>query len=298
MIETEYTPSESTETPSPMADALVATETQAHDLLRQRDWQSAIQLYDQLLSSPTIQSTTEQTIAHLIGRTECQLELKLYDNLVVDCRRLLLLLLETDASSTVSRVRRRLIHGLYRLKRYTEAETACCDWSQSMVGQATTTEMVKWLDRYRTVIQIANGQKSNQRISLHRLDKEMGVLDAKLEIWAANHSDPDRFHRFSSETTLEQSAEAAESTMDQDKLDTDESSLLTTDKSPVNNGEVVLASNDVSSSAITCTYCSISFNDRMELRAHCQTEQHQNVIMSDEGWFSELEVGISVLIFY
>lgn len=37
--------------------------------------------------------------------------------------------------------------------------------------------------------------------------------------------------------------------------------------------------------AIVCFYCSISFNDRAELRAHCQTESHQNVIMSDEGNF-------------
>lgn len=35
--------------------------------------------------------------------------------------------------------------------------------------------------------------------------------------------------------------------------------------------------------ATTCSYCSITFNDLSELRTHCQTESHQNVIMSDEG---------------
>lgn len=32
-----------------------------------------------------------------------------------------------------------------------------------------------------------------------------------------------------------------------------------------------------------CTYCAMTFRDKAELRAHCATEQHQRVIMSDEG---------------
>lgn len=38
---------------------------------------------------------------------------------------------------------------------------------------------------------------------------------------------------------------------------------------------------------VTCTYCSLSFVDKIQLRGHCQTEAHQRVIMSDEGrdWF-------------
>lgn len=34
---------------------------------------------------------------------------------------------------------------------------------------------------------------------------------------------------------------------------------------------------------ITCTYCAITFRTRADLRQHCQTETHQNVLMSDEG---------------
>lgn len=289
MIETESI-SDSTDASSVMADAFVATESQAHDLLCQKEWQSAMQLYDQLLTCPNASLVTkpskERTIAYLIGRTECQLELKLYENLVTDCRRLLLLLIETDATSTVSRIRRRLIHGLYRLKRYTEAEAACCDWSQSMVCQATSADMLKWLDRYRTVIQIANGQKSNQRISLNRLDKEMVVLDAKLEIWATNNACQDRFHQIASGTTTgnKKADSTSEGTKGKDNNDMDDNAQKSDAADSVNNGDAPAGSNDVSSS-ITCTYCSITFGDRMELRAHCQTEQHQNVIMSDEGLF-------------
>jgi len=33
----------------------------------------------------------------------------------------------------------------------------------------------------------------------------------------------------------------------------------------------------------SCTYCGISFHLENQLRAHCATENHQTVIMSDEG---------------
>lgn len=34
---------------------------------------------------------------------------------------------------------------------------------------------------------------------------------------------------------------------------------------------------------MSCTYCGITFNDKMQLRGHCQTAEHQRMIMSDEG---------------
>lgn len=34
---------------------------------------------------------------------------------------------------------------------------------------------------------------------------------------------------------------------------------------------------------VLCTYCGLSFPDKIQLRGHCQTEEHQRVIMSDEG---------------
>ncbi|XP_030750107.1 probable helicase with zinc finger domain [Sitophilus oryzae] len=38
---------------------------------------------------------------------------------------------------------------------------------------------------------------------------------------------------------------------------------------------------------ISCIYCNVSFTDKMDLRAHCQTEMHEMMIMSDDGhdWF-------------
>lgn len=38
---------------------------------------------------------------------------------------------------------------------------------------------------------------------------------------------------------------------------------------------------------IVCIYCNLSFNDKAELRQHCLTQEHEAMIMSDEGhdWF-------------
>lgn len=52
--------------------------------------------------------------------------------------------------------------------------------------------------------------------------------------------------------------------------------------------------------ATYCSYCAISFETRNELRQHCQTESHQNVIMSYEGNFVVLltEKGTFNLMFF
>lgn len=54
---------------------------------------------------------------------------------------------------------------------------------------------------------------------------------------------------------------------------------------------------DLDQDETQCTYCGIAFSDRMELMAHCQTESHQNVIMSDEGKiFISLKARFSVVL--
>jgi hypothetical protein len=39
--------------------------------------------------------------------------------------------------------------------------------------------------------------------------------------------------------------------------------------------------------AIFCIYCNISFKDKLELASHCLTQEHEAMIMSDEGhdWY-------------
>lgn len=297
-------------------------ESQAHELVRRKEWVNAIQIFDQILSPTTsnFKITNVRIIGCLFGRTECYLEIKNYDAAIGDCRRLLKMLGETEeeACSTSARIKRRLIHALYKLKRYQEAEIVCRDWLNTMWGGAqNNTGLTKVLERYRTVIQIANGQKSNQRISVQRLDEEMSTLDNKLENWATHNLHQDYYSRFakiyptnqngakkqqnsnnnsnnvsSNSSSSSSSSSGGSLTSDiqlkiKDKphtssgIEDGQKQMVLSEKLAnisLNNGDSI-DDGDIT----TCTYCAITFSDRTDLRAHCQTEAHQNVIMSDEG---------------
>lgn len=290
-------------------------ESQAHELVRRKEWLNAIQIFDQILS-PTASNfkiTNVRIIGCLFGRTECYLELKNYEAAIGDCRRLLKMLSETEeeACSTSARIKRRLIHSLYKLKRYQEAEIVCRDWLNTMWGGAqNNTGLTKVLERYCTVIQIANGQKSNQRISVQRLDEEMSTLDNKLENWATHNLHQDYYSRFAKTYPASQNGAKKHSSNNSNNVSSNSSSsssssggsttsdiqLKIKEKPLIDDGQKQIVLNEKlanfsinngdsidDSDITTCTYCAITFSDRTDLRAHCQTEAHQNVIMSDEG---------------
>lgn len=252
----------------------------AHDLVRQKDYTNAINEYDSILSPTTTNFKTpkDQIIGCLVGRTECYLQLKNYDAAVVDCKRLLKMIAElADVTSTRFRIRRRLIHALYKLKRFQEAETVCREWISCPQVNA---DMLKVLERYRTVIQLINGHKSNSRISIQRLDEEMATIDSKLETWAIHNLPQDKFSRVTKQfpTNNHTTSKKGLTTESKSKEKSENQFLKTLEKVSKLN-----ISNGDDSDGITCTYCAVNFLDRTELRAHCQTESHQNVIMSDEG---------------
>lgn len=302
-------------------------ETQAHDLVRRKEWANALQIFDELLSpsANNFKFPNVRVISCLVGRTECYMELKNYEGVITDCRRLLKMLnvIGEEVSSTTTRIRRKLIHALYKLKRFEEAENVCSEWLYTKWGSSLS----KVLERYRTVIQIANGQKSNQRISIQRLDEEMSILDNKLENWATHNLHQDYFSRFakpylnnqngakrnnnnnannnssSSNADLKTKDRIAENNFQKQidhqmaKVSLNNSNASSSSSSYNNDNEngtsnnskkltnLSLSSSSSSSSteAVSCTYCAINFSGRSDLRAHCQTEAHQNVIMSDEG---------------
>lgn len=99
------------------------------------------------------------------------------------------------------------------------------------------------LENLRTVLQMANGHKGSPKLTQQQLEEEMVSVERRLEAWTGLKSVD---NRVSDKNHFQQTV-------------------------------------DVSQGQVTCTYCSISFRDRIELRAHCQTEAHQTMIMSDEG---------------
>lgn len=260
-------------------------DTQAHDLVRRKEWPKAFAVYDQILSPSTnnFKTPKERIMACLFGRSECGLETNKHDSTISDCKRLLKMITDTDLTNTSARTRRRLIFSLYKLKRFAEAEQACKEWINSNCCPPTGSEIGKLLERYRTVIQMANGQKTNQRISQQRLDEEMIVIDEKLELWAISTLPIDRISKIINNSSSNLKINKIETTNISSTTTTNGKNLNSASAKKENNFQKQIDAITADGDSIVCSYCAISFADRSELRSHCQSEGHQNVIMSDEG---------------
>ncbi|XP_058833823.1 probable helicase with zinc finger domain [Topomyia yanbarensis] len=168
------------------------TESQASEHLRNRQWQKAKDIYDELLSTSqnNCKLSKERTISCLYGRTESCLELEKYDIVAEDCRHLLNLLNdnETGASravgstspvpssassssstssssssqnnptaTTESKVRKRLIHSLYKQQKYSEAEIILQEWANNHNHHQ---DINRYLDRLKSVLRMASANSS------------------------------------------------------------------------------------------------------------------------------------------
>lgn len=165
-------------------------ETQAQELLRHKEWASALGLFDQLLGYAAVKgSSKERLVVYLLGRSECCLELGRYEAVVSDCRKIIKLLGGSESSNNCgSRARRRLVHALFTLRRFAEAEAAAAEWIASSGGITNTNpEAVKMLERVRIGLQMANGQKNmnvkavSSAPSVPRMEDEILSLDYRLE---------------------------------------------------------------------------------------------------------------------
>lgn len=91
-------------------------EEQAQDFLRQKCWVQAIDLYNRLLNNKTI--SVEQVVSYLTDRAECYLELNNHQAVITDSKHIIKLSPDIN-NYNVCLARKRLIHSLYMLKRYT-----------------------------------------------------------------------------------------------------------------------------------------------------------------------------------
>lgn len=98
---------------------MTETEAQAHELVRRKEWSKALELYDQLLTTGlTKHVSKERVVACLLGRSECCLELGRHEAVVADCRKIIKLLADANENNNGSRARRRLVHALFSLRRF------------------------------------------------------------------------------------------------------------------------------------------------------------------------------------
>lgn len=102
---------------------MTETETQAHQLVQRKEWQRALELYDQVLASVTQNPhqkiyTKERIVACLLGRSECCLELGRHEAVVQDCRKIIKLLADGNEFHTGGKARKRLVYALFSLRRF------------------------------------------------------------------------------------------------------------------------------------------------------------------------------------
>ncbi|XP_066992775.2 probable helicase with zinc finger domain isoform X2 [Anabrus simplex] len=295
------------------------TEAQAHELLRRKEWCRAIELFDQLLAPGLNKGVPkEKLVGFLLGRSECCLELGRHEAVVSDCRRVIKLLADADTgNNNGARARRRLVHALFSLRRFAEAEAAAREWLASGNGAASQPEAMKMLERVRIVLQMANGQKSSGHrgvTSQQRLDEELLALDSRLESWTAlglpERSRRNRKHPVELIDDSNESEVLPENILPNSMMQLrrkhpvelvnsiDINTVLRQNNFQQSVDHVTMGIEDIQLDSRTddekplvpenvnnpvCSYCSVSFSDRLELRAHCQSESHQTMIMSDEG---------------
>lgn len=273
---------------------------QAHDMVRRRNWSRAIALYDQILAQLSVataaltKSQKDRQIACLLGRCECLLELAKYENCLTDARRVLTLLAadQNDCIASVSRTRRWLIHSLCKLKKFTEAEQIAKEWISEISGQPSFADISKTIERYRTIIQMVSGQKTNQKVPSSRLDDEMSMLDTKLDHWATNNLPLDKFSKLLSNKGLKKRENTGHNGVVNNSSSSCSSNSSNNTSVSLNTTTAIIQKTsemldnfkiENSDGTISCSYCAISCASKNELRQHCQTENHQNVIMSDQG---------------
>lgn len=123
-------------------------EHRAIEYLNHKQWSNAFFCFDQLLENAVAKSLpSERLVGYLLGRSQCSLELKKYDDVIHDCRHIISMLTD-DENAYSSRVRRNLVNALSALKRFGEAEQAALEW---VLRSDNSNEAKKMLDTVRLV---------------------------------------------------------------------------------------------------------------------------------------------------
>lgn len=129
-------------------------------------------------------------------------------------------------------------------------------------------EMIKTLERYKHFLQQLRSSSDS------KLADDINAVDKKIEHWAANNLTLDKFSKLLTNKGIRRK----DINFNGSKYTSKSNDLLsalkgTSDGVPEKNN----------SENLNCSYCFLNFENIVELRLHCQTDNHQKIIMSDEG---------------
>lgn len=247
----------------------------------------------------------------LLLRCTFSVELDQQEAVISDLRRALKLLTDMkDVHTTLCYVRRWLILALYRKQKLSQAEDMVREWLNQLYEMSEETKQpIAILERYLAIFQLSTGDRERgKRPQLAILDSEMQQLDEKLNNWIRDSMPGDQLtennlhpfrtmvnNRAKVKLLLEESlAKAASATSDgiksnpSDGSSEGEKETGHDDEQNNSKGKRRGKTNNKDQEGFSCTYCATSYASRGELTAHCQSESHQIVIMSDEGEFTEV----------
>lgn len=155
-------------------------ENRAIEYLNHKQWSNAFFCFDQLLENAVAKSMpSENFVGYLLGRSQCSLELKKYDDVIQDCRHIISMLTD-DENVYSARVRRNLINALFSLKRYAEAEQAALEW---VIRSDNSIEAKKMLDTVR-IWSVSKEDIPTPENQLNQINEEL-LLGDGLDSWIA-----------------------------------------------------------------------------------------------------------------
>ncbi|CAH1397953.1 unnamed protein product [Nezara viridula] len=265
-------------------------EAQAHELLRHREWVMALELFDQLISQAIAKGVAkERIVLYLLGRSECFVELGRHEAVVSDCRKIIKLLDGgNSANSNGARVWKRLVHALFTLQRFHEAEAAAVEWIAASGG---ITEAVRLLEQVRMVLQVINKRDMNRQLQYPSCGEEMFRSEFPPEVWNGHNLEEMKRNRKhpvklieSNELEQSQLAQLASLRLSNHEQFTVHQNIGLTFEQQFNEPPAMLIKPQQDKEPpLSCIYCGLCFRSRSDLKSHCMTESHQRVIMSDEG---------------
>lgn len=132
---------------------------------------------------------------------------------------------------------------------------------------ALFSEMMKSLERYKSFLQ----QLRSDNNSDSKFADDISALDTKIEHWAANNLTLDKFSKLLTNKGNRRK--------DMDSSHGSKSHGSKSTSKSTGDRESLKSNTD----NLSCSYCSLNFESIAELRLHCQTDNHQKIIMSDEG---------------
>lgn len=264
-------------------------------LMEQKDWKSASATFDEVLqpSSENFNLHKDVISTALLGHLIAAFESKDYVETIADARKLLKLLVSGPKTiSTELHTRNYLVRALVYQKSFDQTETEAKSLLDVIKSSQCSAKLSSLASEYVEKLEnfVKEGSKEETQT---QVIQDIQEISQQMNNILLNDIPVDEHTKWLRKKDAKRDEDTTEksSSKEEDLAKKLENSMKMTAKQTESNEKV--------DDGISCTYCGISFSDKTELRLHCQTQEHQNVLMSDEGKFlSQDDDSLFLVIFY